>query len=175
MSIVLQSSGGGSVTVQEPTTASNFTISLPATTGTMALTSQLPASGPAFSAYNLGSQTISATTFTKVQIDTKTFDTATCFNTSTYRFTPNVAGYYYILGNVANAGSAIRNTSSIYKNGTKYVDGSVNTTSYNSTVSSLIYMNGTTDYVELWCYFGASQGTGNNSESTYFNGFFVRA
>jgi hypothetical protein len=35
MSIVLQSSGGGSVTVQEPTTASNFTQTLPAGTGTV--------------------------------------------------------------------------------------------------------------------------------------------
>jgi hypothetical protein len=36
MSIVLQSSGGGSVTLQEPTTASNFTVTVPAVTGTMA-------------------------------------------------------------------------------------------------------------------------------------------
>lgn len=41
MSLVLQSSGGGSVTIQEPTTASNFTQTLPATTGTMALTSDV--------------------------------------------------------------------------------------------------------------------------------------
>jgi hypothetical protein len=35
MSIVLQSSGGGQITVQEPATASNFTQSLPAGTGTV--------------------------------------------------------------------------------------------------------------------------------------------
>ena len=34
MSLVLQSSGGGSVTIQEPSTASNLTLSLPAVTGT---------------------------------------------------------------------------------------------------------------------------------------------
>jgi hypothetical protein len=38
MSIVLQSSSGGSVTVQEPTTASNFTQTLPAATGNVVLT-----------------------------------------------------------------------------------------------------------------------------------------
>jgi hypothetical protein len=37
MSLVLQSSGGGSVTIAEPTTASNFTQDLPAATGTVAL------------------------------------------------------------------------------------------------------------------------------------------
>jgi hypothetical protein len=37
MSIVLQATGGGSVTIQEPTTASNFTQTLPAGTGTIAV------------------------------------------------------------------------------------------------------------------------------------------
>jgi hypothetical protein len=35
MSLVLQSSGGGSVTLEEPVTASNFTITVPAVSGTM--------------------------------------------------------------------------------------------------------------------------------------------
>jgi hypothetical protein len=39
MSLKLNSVSGGSVTLQEPVTASDFTITLPATTGTMALTS----------------------------------------------------------------------------------------------------------------------------------------
>lgn len=39
MSIVLQSSGGGSITVQEPATASNFTQTLPAATGNVVLDS----------------------------------------------------------------------------------------------------------------------------------------
>jgi hypothetical protein len=38
MSLVLQSSGGGSVTLQEPTTASNYTITVPASAGTMLTT-----------------------------------------------------------------------------------------------------------------------------------------
>jgi len=42
MSIVLQSSGGGSVTVQEPSTASNFTATLPAITGTLVVTGTTP-------------------------------------------------------------------------------------------------------------------------------------
>jgi hypothetical protein len=37
MSIVLQSSGGGSVTIAEPTTASNFTQTLPASTGSLVI------------------------------------------------------------------------------------------------------------------------------------------
>lgn len=44
MSIVLQSSGGGSITIQEPSTASNFTQALPASSGTLALTSDISSS-----------------------------------------------------------------------------------------------------------------------------------
>lgn len=45
MSVVLQSSGGGSITLQEPATASNRTLSLPDATGTVALTSDIPSAG----------------------------------------------------------------------------------------------------------------------------------
>jgi hypothetical protein len=44
MSIVLQSTGGGSVTINEPSTASNFTQTLPASTGTV-ITTGSPQSG----------------------------------------------------------------------------------------------------------------------------------
>ena len=44
MSLVLQSSGGGSVTIAEPTTASNFTQTLPASDGTIVTTGS-PQSG----------------------------------------------------------------------------------------------------------------------------------
>jgi hypothetical protein len=42
MSLVLQSSGGGQVTIQEPATASNFTQTLPAADGTLVITGTTP-------------------------------------------------------------------------------------------------------------------------------------
>jgi hypothetical protein len=42
MSLVLQSSGGGQITIQEPATASNFTATLPAATGTLVVTGTTP-------------------------------------------------------------------------------------------------------------------------------------
>ena len=42
MSIVLQSSGGGQITIQEPATASNFTQTLPAATGTVVVSGTTP-------------------------------------------------------------------------------------------------------------------------------------
>jgi hypothetical protein len=43
MSLVLQSSGGGQITIQEPATASNFTQTLPAASGTIITTGNRPA------------------------------------------------------------------------------------------------------------------------------------
>lgn len=43
MSLVLQSSGGGQITIQEPATASNFTQTLPAVSGTIITTGNRPA------------------------------------------------------------------------------------------------------------------------------------
>jgi hypothetical protein len=42
MSLILQSSGGGQITIQEPATASNFTQTLPAASGTVVITGTTP-------------------------------------------------------------------------------------------------------------------------------------
>ena len=178
MSIVLQSSGGGSVTLQEAVTASNLTITVPAVTGTMATV------GPAFSAYLGSTQTPTTDVNTVIQIDTEEFDTASCFDTSNYRFTPNVAGYYQVNGqySVRLATNVTRFSISIFKNGSisKYgadIIVSTGTTGFKIGVSSLIYMNGTTDYLQLAGAITASspQFTADGSLSNYFQAFFVRA
>lgn len=58
MSLKLNSSGGGSVTIQEPTTASDFTLTLPAATGTVLTNSGTEAG--AFSTLSVNSNNISA-------------------------------------------------------------------------------------------------------------------
>ena len=50
----------------------------------------------AFSAYGNSGQSISASTQTVVQYEHENFDTHGCFDTSTYRFTPTVAGIYFL-------------------------------------------------------------------------------
>jgi len=42
MSVILKASGGGSVTLQEPSTASDYTLSLPANTGTVVVSGTTP-------------------------------------------------------------------------------------------------------------------------------------
>jgi hypothetical protein len=176
MSIVLNSTGGGSVTIQEPSTASNLTATLPAATGTVMVSGNMPAFG-AFSTVN---QSVSSATFTKVTLNNEEFDTASCFDSTTnYRFTPNVAGYYQINAAVVLSGTAVtRFFCSIYKNGSEYKRGNdLLGSGYQPVVSSVLYLNGTTDYVELYAIIygssGLAIGTGTARE-VYMNGFLAR-
>lgn len=138
--------------------------------------------GPAFSAYASGATTLSTTIFTKILLATEEFDTNNNFASST--FTPTVAGYYQMSGvvsmiNTATAGSII--LSSIYKNGSRFKDGSMNPINNIqggwSSISCVVYLNGSTDYVELYGYmYGpATLTTQTSATSTYFQGSLVRA
>lgn len=174
MSLVLQSSGGGSVTINEPATASNFTQTLPAATGTV----MVSGNQPAFSAYLAGSQSFSASTWTKIQYDTENFDTNSNYNnSSTYRFTPNVAGYYQVSASGALDASATYLYLSIYKNGAAVVVSPFAAAGGVGGVAvGLIYLNGTTDYVEGYALKdGTASLTGGSSGYTIFQGCLVRA
>ena len=176
MSIVLVGSTSGSITLQEPAVAGTTVLTLPATSGTVSL------DGPAFSAYRGGSnQNVTTQTNTKVQLNTEEFDTANAFDSTTnYRFTPQVAGYYQITGHIEADGTGVtRCFCTIYKNGSQYKGGNdgVQTAAYRAVVNSLVYLNGSTDYIELY---GWIQGTSPNfynanGVSTYFMGVLVRA
>jgi len=182
MPLKLNSSGGGSVTVQEPSTASNRTLTLPDNTGTVLSTaSTFAGTGPAFSAYLGSNQSPTNATYTKVQINTESFDTASCFDTSLYRFTPNVAGYYQVQATCRISSTAPSTyVWAIYKNGSNIAELNIATTpaAYdNRTVASLVYMNGTSDYLEFYCYCSASSAQTFNagSNATYFQAFLARA
>jgi hypothetical protein len=179
MSLKLNSSGGGSVTLQEPTTASNVTLNLPAADGTIITTaSTFAGTGPAFSAYQSSAQTLSSATYTKIQLQTEEFDTANCFDSITnYRFTPNVAGYYQISGGTATAAASSVYQTVIYKNGSafKFIGNAAIDATRGQWGGALIYFNGTTDYVELYSYLSTGQTLNATSSLVYFQGALVRA
>ena len=142
---------------------------------------------PAFSAYlSGGNQTISDNTLTKVTFNAEDFDTNNNFDSTTnYRFTPTVAGYYSVSCSVVYRQSPIvdsfvilRKNGNTVKTGTGItISSGSNLTNLNFAVDALIYMNGTTDYLEIYAL---SDGTGNltvidTSASTYFQGFLARS
>ena len=177
-SLVISGDTSGTVTVTVPAVAGTNTVTIPASTGTVMVSGNMPA----FSAYQGANQTIANTTFTKLQINTKEFDTASAYdNTTNYRFTPLVAGYYQVNGAYYPAGSALGyNTCAIYKNGSIFKSGNScpnNTTTLGSSVSCLIYLNGSTDYIEIYALqsSGGNLGTSSTAPYTYFQASMVRA
>ena len=167
-------SGTGTLTIAAPNTNTNQTLTLPDQTGTFMV------NGPAFSAYKGGTaQSVASTTFTKITYDLEEFDTNSNFASS--RFTPTIAGYYQINATtyVQAVAAMTRNISVIYKNGSAFKYGNDNTpaltTESRSVVSSLIYFNGSTDYVEIYILAtGTTLTVVGTSESTYFSGAMVR-
>ena len=142
--------------------------------------------GPAFAAYpSASSTTISNSTWTKATLDIEVYDTNSNFASS--RFTPTVAGYYQI-NFTPNTGSANNNGfihgGAIYKNGSNYTQNVVVTPSgdlqgFSSQVSQLIYMNGSTDYLEFYVNVYALNGSVNYSggatTGTLASGFLARS
>jgi hypothetical protein len=152
-------------------------VTIPATTGTLLTTATagVPVNGPAFSAYQSSAQTLSSLTDTKILFQTEEYDTNSNYDTSNSRFTPTVAGYYQI--NFAfRVNTTITGTRPmLYKNGIKYKWGGESTSSLSAGVFSLIYLNGTTDYVECYALVGTGQALSTGLDLTWFNGCLVRS
>ena len=115
---------------------------------------------PAFEAYLSADTTISDNAWTKVPINTEELDTDSCYDNSTnYRFTPTVAGKYYVYGSV-KLGASVGNKQQscearIYKNGSIYKEVQFDpedqrVTQTNLWIYSTIDFNGSSDYVELY-------------------------
>jgi hypothetical protein len=190
-SIVVSGDTSGAVTLSAPAVAGTVTVTLPSASGTMLttastavitqamLSTNVAGNGPAFSAYQSSSQSISATTATKITLDAEIFDTNSNFASS--RFTPTVAGYYHCSGGVML--STVNTTQwvqiSMYKNGAEVKRGASAITGQSGAypqaiVSGLLYLNGTSDYVEIYVYTNAALATNPDAKHIYFDGFLAR-
>jgi hypothetical protein len=182
--------------VNKVTPRSGTTVTLGDSGDTITIPSGVTLSGfgantPAFEAHLSASQTgIADATFAKVNNNTEVFDTDSAYdNASNYRFTPLVAGKYFVYSSINITGSAnnaiINSQNAIYKNGSAYrtIDTNPNTAAANYHATStfnyaIIDMNGTTDYLELFGRTDVSSGTvtflhNNSVKSTFFGAYRI--
>jgi hypothetical protein len=145
---------------------------LPTTTSTLAI------NGPAFSAYANAATSLTNGAFTKISFQVEDYDTNNNFASS--RFTPTVAGYYQIsAASNVSGGTTAELSIAVYKNGSGHRQGSdfiTAGTQYAQSISTLVYLNGSSDFVEIYLYIataGKSTGTGDNS--VWFNGAMIRS
>lgn len=116
-----------------------------------------------FNAYFLGSQSISATTWTKITINTENFDNNTKFSTTIYRYVPVDLGTYSISGMVKFefTGSMAARTFyvELHKNGARmYGVGNAGYWAYSTDTKNIYNFSGdfkvtsATDYFEIYVY-----------------------
>jgi len=123
-------------------------------------------------------QNIATNVRTTVGLNTKIFDEDDCFNTSNYRYTPKVAGFYFIYGSIQwipkSADDNVYLETAIFKNGSDGGHSTGNSPYLNSSGGHrprevlsvkagaaketnvggpiLTHLNGTTDYLTLTAY-----------------------
>ena len=118
-----------------------------------------PDNTPKLSVYLNASVAVTTTnTWQKSPLNAKSIDSTTAYdNVTNFRYTPLVAGYYMVAGGVYfnTAAGTTEAASAVYKNGVILLYGTDATllsvtVDHISSVSGIVYLNGTTDYLELW-------------------------
>ena len=141
------------------------------------------ANTPYFEAKMASNQTPTDATWTKLNYDTEIYDSASAYDTSNYRYTPQTAGKYFCYLHVVFDTQAVdkfhRAYASIYKNGSgykqSYFDAYDNYYLYGvtGTISTVIDFNGSSDYIEPYCFFDITSGNGriNNNDNSIFGAY----
>jgi len=187
-------SGTGTFTIAAPNSDENRTLTLPDEAGTVLTSaSTIIPSSSGLLAFRVGdstNQTITHGNTTKVTFTEEDYDLGSCFASST--FTPNVAGYYWLHGNVqweAPTGSNYVVGAWIYKNGGRlaihqHTSNGGSGRSITNNPMTVVYANGSTDYFDIYAYLYDYDLGGNaniekahspNHYNTYFEGYLVGA
>ena len=136
------------------------------------------ANTPAFSAKSNAATSANANTATKVAYAAENFDSDGKYDTSTSRFTPTVAGKYFIVGRLRflETSDITGLKISIYKNGGSVSRHHQQSNFHNETVSiSGIIDLDSDDYVEIYYSHNhsGSSGTANDDSYNTFEGFRI--
>lgn len=130
-----------------------------------------PPAANVLSVSRAANQSVSDSTYTAVLYDTTALDTQSAYASGNGRYTPTVAGKYLVIATgVYGVVTAISNgRTAIYKNGAAVAESIGNAFTANVasstaiTCSTIVSMNGTTDYIQTFCYVA---GTGGGNKVT---------
>jgi len=142
---------------------------------------------PAFMSQISANQSISHDTVTKINFNTKIFDTDTNFDTTNKRFTPTTSGKYFLSCNISLTGTNNRDyfyALSFYKNGSEVFgiqtgDELTQGTDFGMSTNCVVDANGSSDYFEMYIYSYDYSGSGSISlikgtqPRTFFHGYKI--
>jgi len=135
----------------------------------------------AFFAYQSADTTLVDSTATKVLLNTASINVGSYFDTANKKFLPLKAGYYHIdiQLTLSPDGAHVGNFSTyLYKNGAAYVFNDTHRAAsgrISGALSTVVYMNGTTDYLELYAYreTALNQNAHSASSTTFMSGHYL--
>ena len=146
--------------------------------------SALPAFGitPLFVVKRTANQgPITTSAYVKVLFTSVDFDNNSAFSTTNSRYQPTIAGYYDIssIAKLETPTASSLNILALYKNGSIDIElvrfVSPGLSDANLSGSTVVYLNGSTDYVELYVYSSSTTAPVIAFANTRFSGFFVTA
>jgi len=145
--------------------------------GTVTVNSAQMKNTPAFHVYNPQNGSVANDTSVVVSNNTELLDSSAAYDTSTYKFTPQVAGYYFLYANVRYQSGTTdfdRINLRITKNGSAALHARNNNKDYSTVcVSGTVQANGSSDYFQMTSYqnSGGSISITTAAELTYFGGY----
>jgi hypothetical protein len=127
---------------------------------------------PVFRVKRSATQSIPDASYTKVAFDSEDFDPQNTFASN--KFTPAVAGYYYLGASIGFSGAVDFNDMLIiiYKNGSSISQGGSAFLNYDIRKTFVIDLANDTDYYEVYVYqnSGGAKDLSNNASITQFFG-----
>lgn len=154
---------GSGATLNQTWNTTGTTLSLNPTGGSVLINgtviSTASPGAPYFSAHLSAGQSVTQATLTKIQFNTVDVNSGGYYdNVTNFRFTPLVAGKYWVHVQVTVAGSGTLSgaqAAEIQKNGTGLFHSQITPANTNSLsdgidVTGIVSLNGTTDYLEGW-------------------------
>ncbi len=135
----------------------------------------------AFRAYKTSNSSINSGTETVMDWDAEQFDTANAFNTTTERFQPTVAGYYFISASawINDLGDGNYLQLAVRRNGSAaFKSQVVNAHATNDgmpTATGVVYMDGSTHYLDFTVVHnaGVAKSLMGDATYTYVSGFLI--
>ena len=190
-------SGTGVLTISAPNTNTDRTLSLPDSAGEISTNKSTPMFSAKYTADH-STNYIATGTWTIIQYDTEIIDTEGWYDHTTYKFTPQQAGYYVLTfnGQVSreNASNDWFFMSGFLKNGSTanadtiignriphHGSSNVNASSFADPAwsqTTIMYFNGSTDFTGGYFYQNSGASTGHRFTSNgagVFSGYLLRA
>ncbi len=131
---------------------------------------------PYFSVYRNGTQNLNNNSHAVIQFNAETFDSDSKYNTSNFRFTPTIAGYYFLHAQMRLGVQADGNISVVIRKNGAAIARSLNDNSDNNSVNaSILIESDDNDFFDVEAYqnTGTARDITGAAENTFFVGFKV--